>query len=67
MEELNNLHDQVSFLLGQLRAGSVDIHQFMQLLDMSYQDYLEFHPEERPGLYERNEIERIVNQKIKRT
>lgn len=42
------LKNQIRFLLGQLRQGAVDIHQFMRLLDMTYKDYLDFYPEERP-------------------
>lgn len=51
------LRDQVDFLMSQLRAGSIDIHEFMQLLDMAYGDFLDFHPEERPGLNERKQYD----------
>lgn len=42
------LKEQINFLLNQLRQGAIDIHQFMKLLRMTYDDYLEFHPEEKP-------------------
>lgn len=52
------LKKQVDFLLDQLRQNTITIHQFMQLLGMAYGDYLDFHPEERPGEYERRQLEK---------
>ncbi len=50
------LKEQVKFLMGQLRIGAVNIHQFMKLLEMAYGDYLDFHPEERPSYYDKPDI-----------
>lgn len=46
-----SLRNQINFLLSQLRDSSINIHQFMKLLDMTYKDYLDFYPEERPEFY----------------
>jgi len=57
-KDLKSLKAQVKFLMGQLRLGVVDIHQFMRLLEMSYGDYLDFHPEERPSYYDKHDLKR---------
>ncbi len=51
------LHEQIAYLLKQLHCGDVTVHQFMKLLQMTYGDYLEFHPEERPDYYDRDKID----------
>lgn len=59
------LQEQVDFLLDQLRQKAIDIHQFMQLLAMAYGDYLDFHPEERPGTYDRKRMEQSCRQQLR--
>jgi hypothetical protein len=55
-----NFKEQIDFLLNQYANGSLDIHQTMQLIGMAYGDYLEFHPEEWPNIYDRHELEKAV-------
>lgn len=40
------LINQIDFLLKEARDGNLSLKQLMQLIDIVYKDYLEFHPEE---------------------
>jgi hypothetical protein len=39
------LQSQIDFLMEQLRSGFINVPQFLKLLEMTYGDYLELHPE----------------------
>ncbi len=68
MTPTEELQDQIEFLLDQLRKKEVNLHQFMVLLDMAYQDFLELNPEEHPYYIDKKRIqekEKQVNRKHK--
>jgi len=54
------LKEQVDFLLDQLRVKAIDIHKFMKLLSMAYEDYYEFYPEEFEEKYGQRSMERKI-------
>ena len=41
------LDEQLKFLLGEYTKGELNVHEFMKAWKMTYQDYMEFYPEER--------------------
>lgn len=43
------LRVQINFLMREYRNKRITMHQLMSLIDMAYRDYLDFHPEDRPG------------------
>jgi hypothetical protein len=38
--------NQIDFLLKEARQGNISLKELMQLIDIVYKDYLDFHPEE---------------------
>jgi hypothetical protein len=60
MSPTENVHDEIKFLLDQLRKKEIDLHKFMILLDMMYQDFLELNPEEHPYYEDRQRLKKSV-------
>ena len=60
MNPSDELKDQIKFLVSQLRKKEIDLHQYMTLLDMAYQDYLELNPEEHPYNADRQRIKESI-------
>ena len=62
MIPIESLQEEIIFLLDQLRFKEIDLHQFMVLLDMIYQDFLEMNPEEHPYYGDRQRIKESVKE-----
>lgn len=41
------LLEQFEFLFKEFREEGIDVHEFIRLTTMVYEDFLEFHPDER--------------------
>ena len=48
LEDDKAIRRQINYVLREYKYGSIDIHKLIQLIDMIYRDYLDFHPEARP-------------------
>ena len=48
MNPAESLQDQCDFLFSEYKNKTVSLHVFIKLINMAYQDYLDFYPNERP-------------------
>jgi len=56
--------EQALLLFEEYKLGRITVHQYMQLLGMTYGDYLDFHPEEHPYYADRQRINQQTKQAL---
>ena len=48
-----SLDQQLRILIKEYQFKSIDIHEFIRLVNIMYQDFLDFNPQEREKIYAR--------------